>query len=83
MLTLVSIDGQPVSSTKWLVSSNILFTSDDPCFATDNGSKRSAVLRLPENILEEPQVKCSDGRIVPKRNPKAKAWVSPYGGKRK
>ena len=31
----------------------------------------------------EAQVVSSTGRKVPKRNPKAKAWVSPYGGKRK
>lgn len=31
----------------------------------------------------EVQVVSSTGRKVPKRNPKAKSWVSPYGGKRK
>ena len=30
-----------------------------------------------------PEIITSSGRKVPKRNPKAKAWVSPYGGKRK
>lgn len=30
-----------------------------------------------------PEIVTSSGRKVPKRNPKAKAWVSPYGGKRK
>ena len=33
--------------------------------------------------LVEPEIITSSGRKVPKRNPKAKAWVSPYGGKRK
>ena len=33
--------------------------------------------------LVEPEIVTSSGRKVPKRNPKAKAWVSPYGGKRK
>ncbi len=30
-----------------------------------------------------PEIITSSGRKVPKRNPAAKAWVSPYGGKRK
>jgi hypothetical protein len=29
------------------------------------------------------EVTTSTGRKVPSRNPKAKPWVSPYGGKRK
>ena len=32
--------------------------------------------------LVEPDIVTSSGRKVPRRNPKAKAWVSPYGGKR-
>ena len=31
----------------------------------------------------EPDPITSNERKVPKRNPKAKPWVSPYGGKRK
>jgi hypothetical protein len=33
--------------------------------------------------LVEPEIVTSSGRKVPKRNPKAKAWVSPYGNRRK
>ena len=33
--------------------------------------------------LVEPDIVTSSGRKVPRRNPKAKAWVSPYGGKHK
>ncbi len=36
-----------------------------------------------EDTVAEQKVITSTGRVVPKRNPKAKAWVSPYGGKRK
>lgn len=35
-----------------------------------------------DGIQEKPIV-TSTGRKVPKRNPKAKAWVSPYGNRRK
>lgn len=38
---------------------------------------------VPEVIAVEPEVTTSTGRKVPTRNPKAKPWVSPYGGKRK
>ena len=34
-------------------------------------------------LLTKTQVVSSTGRKVPKRNTQAKAWVSPYGGKRK
>lgn len=33
--------------------------------------------------LVEPEIITSTGRKVPKRNPNAKAWVSPYGNRRK
>ena len=39
------------------------------------------MLVLTKTEVKEPVT--SSGRKVPKRNPKAKAWVSPYGGKRK
>lgn len=38
---------------------------------------------MPEVEVVEPKVTTSTGRKVPTRNPKAKPWVSPYGGKRK
>lgn len=41
-----------------------------------NGSKAA-------QAVESKPVVTSTGRKVPKRNPAAKAWVSPYGGKRK
>ena len=40
-------------------------------------------LATEDMYLVEPEIVTSSGRKVPKRNPKAKAWVSPYGGKRK
>ncbi len=43
----------------------------------------SAPVKAEEMYLAEPEIVTSSGRKVPKRNPKAKAWVSPYGGKRK
>ena len=36
-----------------------------------------------KNQNDVPEVVTSTGRKVPNRNPKAKSWVSPYGGKRK
>ena len=36
-----------------------------------------------DKYLVEPEIITSSGRKVPKRIPKGKAWVSPYGGKRK
>lgn len=38
-------------------------------------------LLLSKTEVKEPVT--SSGRKVPSRNPKAKSWVSPYGGKRK
>lgn len=43
----------------------------------------SEPLQAEDMYLAEPEIITSSGRKVPKRNPKAKAWVSPYGGKRK
>lgn len=43
----------------------------------------SVPVKAEEMYLAEPEIVTSSGRKVPKRNPKAKAWVSPYGGKRK
>lgn len=40
-------------------------------------------LATEDMYLVEPEIVTSSGRKAPKRNPKAKAWVSPYGGKRK
>ena len=40
-------------------------------------------LATEDMYLVEPEIVTSSGCKVPKRNPKAKAWVSPYGGKRK
>ena len=43
---------------------------------------KSEPLTTEEMHLLEPEIVTSSGRKVPKRNPKAKAWVSPYGNKR-
>lgn len=40
-------------------------------------------LATEDMYLVEPEIVTSSGRKVPKRNPKAKAWVSPYGNRRK
>ena len=43
---------------------------------------KNAVKIIGDGIQEKPIV-TSTGCKVPKRNPKAKAWVSPYGNRRK
>lgn len=43
----------------------------------------SEPLATEDMYLVEPEIITSTGRKVPKRNPKAKAWVSPYGNRRK
>jgi hypothetical protein len=58
-----------------------------------NGSRRSAQMHnfyivdevcVPIlEVQEKPEVTTSTGHKVPTRNPKAKPWISPYGGKRK
>ena len=45
--------------------------------------KIDSLAELSDKYLVEPEIVTSSGHKVPKRNPKAKAWVSPYGGKRK
>lgn len=41
------------------------------------------VVKINGDSIQEKPIVTSTGRKVPKRNPKAKAWVSPYGNRRK
>lgn len=51
-------------------------------FYTTVVSGKDPIKIIGDGIQEKPIV-TSTGRKVPKRNPKAKAWVSPYGNRRK
>jgi hypothetical protein len=59
---------------------------NDETITTTNASPGTLALEslvTEDMYLVEPEIVTSSGRKVPKRNPKAKAWVSPYGNRRK